>query len=250
MRKLRVVKIFGNTNQSEHQIDLNPDDVNSLTHSKMMQTLDWAYEKTMTGLPGQKSIDLLVQDYLTRYDPETAINKLVNFQKVKAPTSGFLTGFGGIIKLPVTIPANVASVILVQMRMIAAIATIRDYDLNSDQVRTFVYATLAGTSAIDITKKTGITIGDKLLVGVVKRIPGKSLQKINQAVGFRLVTKFGTKGVINMGKAIPVAGAVVGGSFDYATTSAIAKMAKKTFANDGIDLGDGTRIDKSELKKE
>ncbi len=54
MRKLRVVKIFGNTNQSEHQIDLNPDDVNSLTHSKMMQTLDWAYEKTMTGLPGQK----------------------------------------------------------------------------------------------------------------------------------------------------------------------------------------------------
>ncbi len=53
-----------------------------------------------------------------------------------------------------------------------------------------------------------------------------------------------------MGKAIPVAGAVVGGSFDYATTSAIAKMAKKTFANDGIDLGDGTRIDKSELKKE
>lgn len=245
-----MVKIFGNTNQSEHQINLNPDDVNSLTHSKMMQTLDWAYEKTMTGLPGQKSIDLLVKDYLTRYDPETAINKLVSFQKTKATTSGFLTGFGGILTLPVTIPANVASVILVQMRMIAAIATIRGYDLNSDQVRTFVYTTLAGTSAIDIAKKTGITVGDKLLVGVVKRIPGKSLQKINQAVGFRLVTKFGTKGVINIGKAIPLAGAVVGGSFDYATTSTIAKMAKKTFANDGIDLGNGIRIDKSELKKE
>ena len=239
-----MVKKFGNTDKSKQQIGLNPENENSLTHSKMMQTLDWAYEKAMTGLPGQKSIDQLVQDYLTRYDPETAINKLVRSQKTMATTSGILTGFGGILTMPVTIPANVVSVILVQMRMIAAIANIRGYDLKSDQVRTLVYATLAGTSVIDIVKKTGITIGDKLLVGVVQRIPGKSLQKINQAVGFRLVTKFGTKGVINMGKAIPLVGAVVGGSFDYATTSVIAKLAKKTFTNDGVDLGDGTRIDK------
>jgi len=239
-----VVKKFGNTDKSKQQIGLNPENENSLTHSKMMQTLDWAYEQTMTGLPGQKSIDQLVQDYLTRYDPETAINKLVRSQKTMATTSGILTGLGGILTMPVTIPANVVSVILVQMRMIAAIANIRGYDLKSDQVRTLVYATLAGTSVIDIVKKTGITIGDKLLVGVVQRIPGKSLQKINQAVGFRLVTKFGTKGVINMGKTIPLVGAVVGGSFDYATTSVIAKLAKKNFTNDGVDLGDGTRIDK------
>ena len=239
-----MVKKFGNTDKSKQQIGLNPENENSLTHSKMMQTLDWAYEKTMTGLPGQKNIDQLVQDYLTRYDPETAINKLVRSQKTMATTSGILTGFGGILTMPVTIPANVVSVILVQMRMIAAIANIRGYDLKSDQVRTLVYATLAGTSVIDIVKKTGITIGDKLLVGVVQRIPGKSLQKINQAVGFRLVTKFGTKGVINMGKAIPLVGAVVGGSFDYATTSVIAKLAKKNFTNDGVDLGYGTRIDK------
>lgn len=239
-----MVKKFGNTDKSKQQIGLNPENGNSLTHSKMMQTLDWAYEQTMTGLPGQKSIDQLVQDYLTRYDPETAINKLVRSQKTMATTSGILTGLGGILTMPVTIPANVVSVILVQMRMIAAIANIRGYDLKSDQVRTLVYATLAGTSVIDIVKKTGITIGDKLLVGVVQRIPGKSLQKINQAVGFRLVTKFGTKGVINMGKTIPLVGAVVGGSFDYATTSVIAKLAKKNFTNDGVDLGDGTRIDK------
>lgn len=239
-----MVKKFGNTDKFKQQIGLNPENENSLTHSKMMQTLDWAYEQTMTGLPGQKSIDQLVQDYLTRYDPETAINKLVRSQKTMATTSGILTGLGGILTMPVTIPANVVSVILVQMRMIAAIANIRGYDLKSDQVRTLVYATLAGTSVIDIVKKTGITIGDKLLVGVVQRIPGKSLQKINQAVGFRLVTKFGTKGVINMGKTIPLVGAVVGGSLDYATTSVIAKLAKKNFTNDGVDLGDGTRIDK------
>ena len=81
-----------------------------------------------------------------KYDKEIAIKKLINFQTTKAATSGFVTGFGGVLTMPVTIPANVSSVILFQMRMIAAIALIRGYDLNSDQVQTFVYATLAGTS--------------------------------------------------------------------------------------------------------
>ena len=117
-----------------------------VTQEKMMQTLDWAYDKTVTGLPGQKDIYDLVNDYLSKYDKETAIKKLINFQTTKAATSGFVTGFGGVLTMPVTIPANVSSVILFQMRMIAAIALIRGYDLNSDQVQTFVYATLAGTS--------------------------------------------------------------------------------------------------------
>ena len=128
-----------------------------------------------------------------KYDKEIAIKKLINFQTTKAATSGFVTGFGGVLTMPVTIPANVYSVILFQMRMIAAIALIRGYDLNSDQVQTFVYATLAGTSLTNIMKQTGIVVGNKMLLGVVKKIPGKTLTKINQAVGFRMVTKFGKK---------------------------------------------------------
>lgn len=218
-----------------------------VTQEKMMQTLDWAYDKTLTGLPGQKDIHDLVNDYLSKYDKETAIKKLINFQTTKAATSGFVTGFGGILTMPVTIPANVSSVILFQMRMIAAIALIRGYDLNSDQVQTFVYATLAGTSLTNIMKQTGIVVGNKMLLGVVKKIPGKTLTKINQAVGFRMVTKFGTKGAINLGKAVPVAGAFVGGTFDTVTTRTIAKLATKTFTELGIDLGDGTILTKEEL---
>jgi len=218
----------------------------SITQNKMMQTLDYAYDKTMVGLPGQKDINQLVDDYLSKYDKETAINKLINFQTSKAATSGFVTGFGGVITMPVTIPANVTTVIMFQMRMIAAIASIRGYDLKSDQVQTFVYATLAGTSVADIMKKSGIVMGNKMLMGVVQKVPGKALTKINQAVGFRMVTKFGTKGTINLWKVVPVAGAIVGGSFDTITTRSIAKLAKKTFSDVGIDLGDGTIIDKKD----
>ena len=116
-----------------------------ITQEKMLKALDWSYEATLNGLPGQKTVDDLVEDYLSKYDKETAIKKLVNFQTTKAAVSGFVTGFGGVITMPAALPLNVTTVILFQMRMIAAIAKIRGYDLRSDQVQTFVYATLAGT---------------------------------------------------------------------------------------------------------
>lgn len=225
----------------------NSDNVVAISQEKMMETLDWAYDKTLTGLPGQKGIQELVDDYLSRYDKETAIKKLVNAQVTKAATSGFVTGFGGILTMPVSIPANVTSVILFQMRMIAAIALIQGYNLNSDQVQTFVYATLAGTTVSNLMKKSGVVIGNKMLLGVVKKVPGKTLTKINQAVGFRLVTKFGTKGAINLGKAVPVAGAFVGGTFDTLTTKTIALLAQRTFTDEGINAGDGLIINKSDL---
>jgi hypothetical protein len=47
-------------------------------------------------------------------------------------------------------------------------------------------------------------------------------------------------------KAIPIAGALVGGSFDFFTTSVVANRAKKTFAKNGINVGEGITIDKSD----
>ena len=218
-----------------------------IPQEKMLKALDWSYEATLNGLPGQKTVDDLVEDYLSKYDKETAIKKLVNFQTTKAAVSGFVTGFGGVITMPAALPLNVTTVILFQMRMIAAIAKIRGYDLRSDQVQTFVYATLAGTSVADIMKKTGIVFGNKLAIGLIKKIPGKALTKINQAVGFRLATKFGSKGLINLGKMVPVVGAGVGGVFDTATTRTIAGLANKTFTEAGINLGDGTILKKKDL---
>ena len=82
-------------------------------------------------------------------------------QILKCTTSGFLTGFGGIITLPITIPTNIGSVLYVQMRMIACTAYLAGYDLKSDQVQTFVYACLAGVSVNQLIKKVGIEVGKK-----------------------------------------------------------------------------------------
>ena len=92
-----------------------------------------------------------------------------------------------------------------------------------------VYACLAGISVDQIIKQAGIKIGSKLTTAMIKKIPGTVITKINQKVGFRLLTKFGSKGVINIAKSVPVVGGVISGGFDFAETKIIANRAYKLF---------------------
>ncbi|MCM3411756.1 MULTISPECIES: EcsC family protein [Bacillaceae] len=203
---------------------------NQLTESKVGKLLDWAYEKSINGIPGTDTAYELAENFMAKHDStDNAINSLVRWQNTKSVTSGFLTGLGGLITLPVAIPANIASVTYVQMRMIAAIAHMRGYDLKDDQVKTFVFVCLTGQSASDILKQAGIKAGTALTKQAIKKIPGEIIKSINKAVGFRLVTKFGEKGVVNLGKAVPLIGGFIGGTVDGIGTNIIGKTAKKVF---------------------
>lgn len=207
-----------------------------ITEDQMQSILDACYDKSISGIPGvSKPVDRLVSDYMSKAkSTEQAAKALINNQLVKCTTSGFLTSLGGVITLPVTVPANVASVLYVQMRMIAALAKMGGYDPNDDQVQTLVYACLTGQAVGDVLKSAGVKIGNKLAVSGIKKITGATLTKINRAVGFRLITKFGETGAINLGKMVPVVGGVIGGGFDYVTTKTIAKNAYKAFILDDI----------------
>ena len=202
-----------------------------ITEEQMQQILQSCYDKALGGVDKMSPpIDKFAEDYLAKSATTTeAAKKMFNNQIAKCTTSGFITGFGGIVTLPVSIPANVGSVIYVQMRMIACAVYMAGYDVNSDQVQTLVYACLAGVSVSNIVKQAGIKVGTKVATNMIKKIPGTTLTKINQRVGFRLVTKFGSKGIINMGKLVPVVGAVVGGGFDLVETKIIADRAYKWF---------------------
>lgn len=151
---------------------------------------------------------------------------------MKCGTSGFLTGLGGFVTLPVAIPANIGSTMYVQLRMIAAIAKMGGYDVKSDQVQTMVYMCLTGTTVADIAKEAGVQVGAKTLTAAIKKIPGKSLTRINQKMGFRFITKFGEKGVINLGKLVPAVGGIIGGGMDVASTMVIARNAVRMFIED------------------
>ncbi len=198
---------------------------------KMVTILDELYEKVLIGIPKvSKPVDVLANDYLTKNSsPEKAAKELTKYQIAKCGTSGFITGLGGLITLPVAIPANVSSVLYVQLRMVAAIAYMGGFDIQSDQVQTLAYACLTGSAIADVLKQTGIKVGEKIAVAAINKIPGKVLTSINQKVGFRLITKFGTKGAVNLVKLVPVAGGIIGGAIDIGSTQIIAKNAYNIF---------------------
>jgi len=214
-----------------------------ITTEQMVKILDSAYKKALDGIPGvSQSVDDFANDYLSRHgNPKQAARELAKWQVTKCGTTGFVAGLGGLITLPVAIPANLASVLYVQLRMVAAIAKMGGYDVNSDQVQTMVYACITGNAIGEVLKDVGAKIGKEALKVAIKKIPGKVLISINQRVGFRLVTKAGTTGAINLTKLVPIAGGVVNGAFDIATTKIIARNAQSIFIEGKIPHPKNTR---------
>lgn len=202
-----------------------------VTQEDIMKLLDTCYDKCLSGIPKvSPDVEGMAEDYLKRYKTkDEACKAMLQNQIVKCTTSGVVTGFGGFITMPIAIPANLSSVIYMQMRMIACTAYMAGYELDSDQTQTFVYACLAGVAVNGLVKQVGVKFGVNFAKGMIKKIPGKVLTKINQKVGFRFVTKFGSKGLVNLGKLLPGVGAVVGGGLDLVETKMIADRAYKWF---------------------
>lgn len=223
-----------------------------VSNEDIMKTLSTLYTESKKGIANVvPPIEKMADDYLKRYPTkEKAAKVMLKHQIAKCTTSGFVTGFGGLITLPVTVPLNISSVLYVQMRMIACTAYMGGFDLNDDQVQTFVYACLAGISMDQVVKRFGVKLGEKLVLQGVKKIPGKVLTKINQRIGFRLLTKFGEKGLINIGKMIPVVGAAVSGGFDLVETKIIADQAYKNFIKHDFSSGSKDDITEEDMKED
>src|SRR5574344_1475823 len=205
----------------------------TITEEEIQEILNTLYIKSVNGIPKVSlPIDDLVEDYISKNDNvEKAAKSLINNSIVKCGTSGFVTGLGGITTMIATLPANITSVMYVQLRMSCAIAKMAGYDIHSDQVQTLIYACLTGSAASDILKQSGIKFGNKFGIALVNKISGTTLIAINKKVGFRFITKFGEKGIINLGKVVPVIAGVIGGGIDIASTKIIGSNVYKIFIN-------------------
>lgn len=215
-----------------------------ITQEDIMKILETCYQKSLNGIKNvSPSVEDFANNYLNKHETvQLAAKSMIKNQIVKCTTSGFLTGLGGIVTLPVTIPANIGSLLYIQMRMIACTAYMGGYDLESDQTQTLVYACLAGVAVNQIFKLATIKFGVKLGNSMIKKIPGRVLTKINQKVGFKFITKFGTKGIVNLWKLLPGVGGVVGGGLDLVETKVIGNRAYKWFI-------DGDYTEEKEAKK-
>lgn len=208
----------------------------------MMKLLDSLYDTAVRGfgrsvtpkgrLPVEmmQPVDAIAHYYLTKQgSTEAAAKSFIKYQIAKCSTTGFLTELGGVLTLPIAIPANIASALFIQLQTITTLAKMGGFDVTTDQVRTMAYMCLADLSLDQVLKQSGIQLGERIAMNAIAHIPCEVLQRINQRVGFRLVTKFGQRGVINLGKAVPIVGGVISGGFDGIKTKQIANRAYKTF---------------------
>ena len=198
--------------------------------SLVKTTLDWIANTGINGKGVLKPAEQIATEYmLTSASVEDAIDSLIAWRTAHAAGTGFITGMGGIAAMPVTIPAGLAASYALGANTAAAVAHLRGYDIHSDKVKTMILLSLLGTAVEDVLKNTGIAVGNGLCKNMIKQISGKSLREINKRVGFRLVTKAGEKGVVNLAKMVPLVGGVVGGTFDGMFVQGCGKTAKKLF---------------------
>jgi ribosomal protein S27E len=196
----------------------------------------WVTEKAIAGVPPLLTpAELLADRYLKHHkfpNHGKRIDSLINWEATKNFTTGYMTGgLGGLLTLPVALPAAFAASWIIQARMVAAVARISGCDLRDDAVHTFIAACLVGDVVKDIAKPLGLQIGTGLTKAMISKVPGEVLIRINQMIGFRLITKAGEFGSVNLMKWLPVAGGIVGGSFDGYMCLAAGKRAKKLFYN-------------------
>lgn len=131
--------------------------------------------------------------------------------------------------MPVTLPASLGGLYVIATRMTAAIAHLRGYDVSTDEVRSAVLVCLLGSAGATTLKRAGVEIGKKSTAAAIQKVPGRVLIEINKKVGYRLVTKAGEKGVMNLTKLVPLVGGPIGATADVVTCRAIAGYARATF---------------------
>jgi hypothetical protein len=188
---------------------------------------DWVYGRALGGTPGLDGAEAVALDFRARHqDSEAAIAALIAWHTGQAGAAGFLTGMGGALTLPVTLPAHFLSTLYIQVRLTAAVAHLRGWDIRSDEVRLAAFACLAGATAADRLKQAGIAAGTPLVQQAVSRLPGDLLKHFGGAVGGQIAGRAGRHGLMRL---LPLLGGVLSGGFDAAATRVIGDAAKRLF---------------------
>lgn len=202
-----------------------------MKQEELMDKLDQLYGLVLDGIPHvSPPITQLAEKYLRKHPSvEQAAVKLIQTQIASCTASGFLTGLGGIVTIPIALPVNLASVLYFQLRMITAVAYMAGFDVHSQQVRSLVYMCLAGLTMEQVLKNTGLKVGTRITKSLASKLPGKLTASINQKVGYRLFTKFGNRSALSVGKAVPLLGGIISGGIDMMETQMIAERAYNLF---------------------
>ena len=207
--------------------------IDQSSESKALELVEWIVDKAIQGVPPLlSSTEELANEYLQdlKYkNNDERVDALIKWETAKNFSTGFVTGLGGLLTLPISIPSALGACWIIQARMAGAIAIIYGHNIKEDRVKTLVILSILGDGVKEVLKEVGVQIGEKFTKNLIMKIPGRVLKEINKKVGFRLLTKAGEKGVINLIKIVPIVGGVISGVFDASSCYSVGKIAKEIF---------------------
>jgi hypothetical protein len=172
---------------------------------------------------------------------EVAIRRIVRESVGKAGTTGLVTGLGGLVTMPITIPASLGGNFVINTRMVGAIAYLRGYDPADPLVQTMIQLVVAGVSIEKIAAEFGVKVGKqavqklaiKTAMRAIEAVPVVVIDRVSARAGYLLVIRYGPiRTAAALYKAAPIVGGLAGGAVDASFTRATGILAKKAFPSE------------------
>lgn len=177
------------------------------------------------GFPGSR--ETAQRQLILTGDSERAVHGVIEQHVRLAGIGGFVTQLGGVIALPVTLPANVAGLGALQLRMTGAIAHLRGHDLSAPRVRIAAMATLLGEDGVALALENGdLPLSPRDLALGPPLVDDEFRARLTSTVGQQLLVRVTTKSAgLTLARGIPLVGGTVGAGMDAFYTWRIGRYA-------------------------
>ena len=163
-------------------------------------------------------------------DVDKAVHEVVENHVRYAGLGGFVTNIGGLVTTTVVAPANITGLALIQCRMVAGIAHLRDYELDDPRVRNAILVAMLGEESVSrMVKKLEIPAPPMAIATAPEHDPSLDTTIAN-AVAADLVTQvIGKRMASTIGRRVPLVGGVVGAAADGFDTWRVGRYADREF---------------------
>jgi hypothetical protein len=189
--------------------------------------------RAIAGVASWQGAGALVQAYRDNADlPHDAarLQQLLRHETGKSFVAGLVSNLGGVLTLPLAMPAGQLANWLLQARLAASIAQLRGHSLEDPWVRAQVLASLGGAAAPALLRQASVGAA-QWATGRLLSKPGSSvLQRVGDRIGAHLVQQAARRGLGRAVRLVPLAGAAIGGGFDAYATRRVAAAALRLFA--------------------
>jgi len=178
--------------------------------------------------PGAKTT--AARSLQSKGEREAAIDSVVMQHIGLASAQGFLTSVGGLITLPVGLPANLAGLAVLSVRMIGSIAHLRGYDVDDRRVRSALTLAMLGDEEVRRLVADGKLPTSPLAIATAPMFDPDLERRISERVMGSLAGRMGGKHLaVVIVRRIPLVGGGVGAAVDGWLTFGLAAYAKREF---------------------